>query len=138
VDTAMPNNALAPDDVAAIKGLIELWYETVQRGDWDTALGMCTDDFVFMPPEGLPVQGEAVRPWVEAFPTIKSVWWNIEDLHGHGDLGCIRGFAKDTLDVDGVEVLTDLKYCDVVRKGDDGKWRFAIIIWNSNVPAAAQ
>ena len=138
MDTAMPNSALAPEDVAAINDLIEPWNEAVMQKDWDAALGMCTDDMVFMPPDGLSVRGDEVRPWVEAFPTVKSMWWNIEDIHGLGDLACIRGSVKETLEVDGAEVLTDGKYCDVVRKGADGKWRFAIIIWNSNIPVATQ
>ncbi len=137
MDSATPNSALAPEDVAAINGLIEPWNEAVLQKDWDTFQRMCTDDMVFMPPDGLPVQGEAVRPWIEAFPTVKSMWWNIEDIHGQGDLACIRGSVKETLVVDGVEVLIDGKYCDVVRKGADGKWRFALVMWNSNVPAAA-
>lgn len=66
---------------------------------------------VFMPQDGLPVQGDAIRPWVEAFPTVRSLWWNIEDVHGQGDLACIRGSVKETLDIDGTDVLVDGKYC---------------------------
>jgi len=135
VDSAMPNSALAPEDVLAIYALIEPWNDAVKQKDWDAVQGMCTDDMVFMPPEGLPVQGETVRSFLEALPPVKSMWWNIEDTHGQGDLAAVWGSVKETVVIDGADVLVDGKYCDVLRKGADGKWRFAVIIWNSNVPA---
>ena len=31
-----------------------------------------------------------------------------------------------------LEQRFDGKYCDVMRRGNDGRWRFALIIWNAN------
>ena len=135
MESARPNSALAPEDVAAINALIEPWNEAVKQKDWEAVQAMCTDDMVFMPPEGLPVQGAGVRPFLEAFPTVKSMWWNIEDTHGQGDIAAVRGSVKETVEINGNDVLIDGKYCDVLRKGADGQWRFAVIIWNSNAPA---
>ncbi len=135
MDSAMPNSALAPEDILAIYAMIEPWNDAVRQQDWDTALGMCTDDMVFLPPDGSPIQGDAVRPYLEAFPTIKSMWWDIEDIHGEYGLAGVWGSVKETVVIDGADVLIDGKYCDVLRKGADGKWRFAVIIWNSNAPS---
>ena len=128
-------NELSADDVTAIHELIEPWNAYVLKGDWDGLLSMCTGDMIFMPPDGMPVEGEdAIRPWLETLPRIKEMWWDIDDVQGRGDLACLRGSVKETFDVDGQDVKFDGKYCDVVRKGEDGQWRFALVIWNSNAP----
>jgi ketosteroid isomerase-like protein len=95
---------------------------------------MCTTDMVFMPPEGSPVAGDAIRPWLEAFPVIKAMWWEVSDLDETGDLAVVRGPVKETLEIEGEEVLIDGKYCDVLRRGTDGEWRISVVMWNSSVP----
>ena len=97
---------------------------------------MCTSDVVFMPPDGPAVKGKDIQPWLDAFPVIKEMWWNIEFIDGGGEAAALRGEVRETLEIEGAEQKFEGKYTDVVRKGSDGKWRFAAIMWNSNRPTA--
>lgn len=119
---------------SAIQGIIPRWNQACLDRDWDALLSMCTTDMVFMPPEGSPVAGAAIRPWLEAFPVIKTMWWEVSDLDESGDLAVARGPVKETLEIEGQEVLIDGKYCDVLRRGTDGEWRLSVVMWNSSVP----
>jgi ketosteroid isomerase-like protein len=127
---------MTPDDVAAIHELIEPWNAACVARDWPKQLSMCTDDMVFMPPDGPSAKGKAIMPWLDALPIIKELWWNIEQIDGGFDTASLRGQVRETLEIDGVEEKFDGKYTDVVRKGSDGTWRFAAIMWNSNRPPA--
>ena len=126
---------LSSPDVAAIRALIEPWTNACVRRDWDTLLGMCTDDVIFLPPNKPAVQNSGVRQWLDDFPTIKAMAWDIDHIEGVIGLACLRGWVKMTLDVSGQEVLFNGKYTDICRKQADGSWRFALVIWNSNESA---
>ena len=125
---------LSDTDVAAIRATIEPWTKACLERDWDTILAMCTDDIVFLPPNEPTMEGDAVRGWLENFPTIKQMAWDIVQLDGSGDLACTRGWIKMTLEVSGEEVLFNGKYTDICRKQPDGTWRYSLVIFNSNDP----
>ena len=122
---------------SAIAELVEPWTRACLARDWDALLGFCTDDVVFSPPNEPSVEGQAVRPWLENFPPTTSMSWNIEHLEGDGDLAWLRGPVSMTVDVGGQGVAFDGKYTDVCRRGPDGTWRFAVVMWSSNEPAPA-
>ncbi len=131
----MPATAAPPlsdQDVNAIRGIIDPWNRACLNRDWDALLSMCTDDMVFMPPNEPRVAGDALRPWLDAFPVIKEMSWGIDLLEGRGDLARLFGWVKETLEIDGQDVEFNGKYCDTMRKGEDGKWRFSMVIWNSD------
>ena len=112
---------------AAIQEIIEPWNRAVIDRDWDALLSMCTDDIIFMPPGEHSVSGDGVVPWLDAFPTVKSMFWDIDDVQQSGPLATVRGSVRETFEIDGEEVHFDGKYCDVFRRGDDGKWRFSLV-----------
>jgi ketosteroid isomerase-like protein len=116
----------------AIHEMIEPWNRAVINRNWDAMSDMCTADMVFMPPGGHSVAGPAIRPWLDEFPTVKSMSWDVDDVQEEGALAVARGSVRQTFEVDGEEVLFVGKYCDVLRRGDDGRWRFSEIIWNAN------
>ncbi len=126
---------LAPSDASAIRALVEPWTKACVERNWDRLLSMCTDDIIFLPPNEPSAQGGAVRPWLEIFPTIKAMAWDIDHLEGAGQLACARGWVRMTLEVSGQQLSFDGKYTDVFRKQPDGTWRFALVIWNSNEAA---
>lgn len=135
MSSADTGTGLSREDVAAIRANIQPWTRACLERDWDTLLAMCTDDIVFLPPNEPAAQGDSVRPWLDNFPTIKAMEWDIDHVQGKADLACLRGWVRMTLVVSGQEVCFNGKYTDVCRKQADGAWHFALIIWNSNEPA---
>ena len=121
------------DAATAVQDIIEPWNRACLDRDWDALLSMCNDDIVFMPPGAASVSGEAVRPWLDAFPVIRSMEWSVDDLQESGDVAYLRGPVRQSLEVDGQPEEFDGKYCDVMVKGADGQWRFSLVIFNSNV-----
>ena len=117
---------------AAVRRLIEPWNQACMGRDWDALLSMCTEDIVFMPPGSPAVSGAAIRPWLDSFPNVTAMSWDVEDLDSNGDLAFARGPVRQTFEIDGDVVELDGKYCDVLRRSSDGNWRFALIIWNPN------
>lgn len=126
---------LSNEDVHAIHDTIEPWSTACMEADWDALLDMCTEDVVFMPPGEPAVEGSAVRPWLEEFPTIKSMTWDIDHLEGEGDLAVLRGWTHMVMEESAEEIEFRGKYTDLCRCQADGSWRCALVIWNSDEPA---
>ena len=120
------------DAAAAVAKIIEPWNQACLDRDWDTLLSMCTDDVVFMPPGAAEVTGEEVRPWLDSFPVIRAMEWSVGDLEENGDVAHLRGPLRQTVEIDGQPEEFEGKYCDVMKKGSDGQWRFSLIIWNAS------
>jgi ketosteroid isomerase-like protein len=118
-------------DASAIEGLIEPWTQACLAADWDALLGMCNDDIVFMPPGEPSVSGDAVRPWLEGI-VIRQMTWSIDHIEVKGDLAYLRGPVDQLLEIDGQEERFSGKYSDLMRRGEDGIWRFSVIMWNSD------
>ena len=76
-----------------------------------------------------------MRPWLEAFPTVKAMTLNMEHVEGSGDLASVRGAVTQTVEDGGQEVTLNGKYHNSARRQADGSWRFASIMWGSNEPA---
>ena len=127
-------SSLTESDVAAIRATTEPWCRACVDQDWDTLLAFCTDDIAFLPPNAPGVSGEAVRPYLDSFPPIKAFAEEFEELEGSGDVAWATGPVTMTLDVSGEEVAIVGKFMDAFRKGEDGKWRYARIVWNTDSP----
>lgn len=134
MSTTSPTAALSEKDIASIRSTIEPWTRACLEADWDTLLEMCTDDIVFMPPGEPAVQGPAVRSWLEEFPPIREMAWDIDHAEGKGDLAVLRGWVEQTLVESGEEVQIRGKYTDLLRREPDGTWRYALVIWNPDHP----
>jgi uncharacterized protein (TIGR02246 family) len=126
------SSTLSEADLELFRALRGPWNRAWLERDWDAMLDLCTDDMVFMPPGEQPVSGEGLRPWCDAFPTMKSIDWEIEHAEMAGDLAVLRGPVTLVLEKDGETINFNGKYCDVLRRGEDGTWRFACIIWNES------
>jgi ketosteroid isomerase-like protein len=126
---------LTQKDETMIRAIIEPWTRACLERDWDALLGMCADDVAFSPPNEPLVQGDSVRPWLDGFPEIKAMAWDIDYIEGAGDLAWLRGWVRMTLALPGQVVTFDGKYTDVARKQPDGSWRFALVMWSSNEAA---
>ena len=125
-------------DVSAFTPLIQPWINACLARDWDALIAMCTDDVTFSPPNEPLVEGSAAgRKWLEMFPIIKTMGWDIDHLETVGDLAWVHGWVRMTLDVGGQTVDFNGKYADALRRAPDGTWRFAFVMWSSNDPAQA-
>ena len=123
---------LSEVDVSALHGLIQPWSTALESQDWDAALGMCTEDCVFLPPGEPAVPPEGLRAFFEAYPVITEMKWDIDHIEGHEDVATLRGWFDITAQTEEGEGTERGKFVDILRKEDDGRWRFSCIIWNTN------
>ena len=124
------------DSAAVIRAIIPPWRKACLERNWDALLAMCTDDVVFAPPGESQVSGSKIRPWLEAFPVMKAFDFTFDRVDVSGDLATATGTGTWTLDVNGQDVSASFKFADVFRRGSDGSWRYAHVIWNSDTPAS--
>lgn len=130
----MPSISTSRDAATQVQSLIEPWTQACLDQDWDAVLDMCTDDVVFMPPGAPAVTGAALRAFMEGFPRATEMSWSVDEIEEEGDIAWLRGPLSQTLVIDGEPTGFDGKYADVMHRGSDGRWRFSLIIWNSNQP----
>ena len=135
MDTTATGAQLQPDDDAAIRALIDPWRQSAIDRDWDAMLAMCTYEVVFSPPGEPKVSGAQLRPWLEAYPIIKEFNLGFDKIEVSGGLAIGVGWGKMTVEIEGQEASLNIKFADTFRRGDDGSWRFAHVIWNRNEPA---
>jgi len=128
----MEKDKQSGDAASAANSYINPWSRACVERDWDALLAMCNDDMVFMPPGTNAVSGGSMRQWLDSLPTVKAMSWSIARIRQDGDTACLHGPVKQTFTIEGRDEHFDGKYCDVMRRGSDGKWRFSLIIWNSN------
>lgn len=100
------------------------------RGDLEAVLGMLTADYVLFSPGRPPVQGrEALRGMMaaafEAYH-IEAIFESIEQLVS-GDLAVEVGIDRQRARPRAGGEVTDRqqRVCLVLRRGDDGRWRYA-------------
>lgn len=118
--------------LTAAQALIEPFNTAVIKRNWDALLDMCNEDILFMPPGEKPVPRSRALKWLDQFPTVKKMSWEIDHIEAHDEIAFMYGPVQQTLVIDGVEEKFDGKYCDVLRLGMDGKWRFSVMMWNAN------
>ncbi len=127
-------NLLGEADLAAIIEMIEPWNKAVVDRNYEALMELCSDDVVFQPPGESAKLGNDFREWFEAFPTIRSMSWEVTHAEGEGNLAVIMGPVEEVIEQDGEIINFRGKFCDALRKCDDGKWRVASVTWNSNEP----
>ena len=101
-------------------------------------LGFHTEDAVLMFPGAPSVQGhQSIRPFIIGF--VRDFEFSAPDLTTEeiiisGDLAVHRfsAVAWTVAREGGDTIRDDRKYMDILRKGEDGKWRVARHIFNSN------
>ena len=91
---AAAKSDLTAQDIASIHLIIEPWTRACVTRDWDALLSMCTEDIAFLPPGGPVVSGAAIRPWLDSFPVIKAMSWDIKYMEAHNGFGTLRGSVQ--------------------------------------------
>ena len=132
MDTTGTGAQLQPDDAAQIRATIAPWINACLERDWDALLAMCTEDIVFSPPSDPKVTGDAVRPWLEGYPIIKSLLFDFDRLEISGDLAVANGSGSMMIEVDGQEDSLVFEFTDTFRKNRHGTWLYSSVTFNAN------
>jgi ketosteroid isomerase-like protein/uncharacterized glyoxalase superfamily protein PhnB len=133
----MENTVLAPVDVSAIRATIQPWVRACLDRDWDGLLALCTDDVAFLPPDEPIVAGDQLRPWLNNYPVMKTFEVEFDQIEGQDQLAVARGHFTMTVELPGSTAPLGVngKFVDQFRRDPQGKWRYATVIWNSNLPS---
>ena len=135
---------LSEEDVAAIKALGPALDEAAFANDVDGILSLFTDDAVFMPPNAPVVSGRAeYAPWIEAALSSMSISVHsieLTDVEGAGDFAVAWGVFSEEFTLEGAEepFVDQGKILFLLRRQEDGSWRFTREIWNSDLPLPAK
>jgi uncharacterized protein (TIGR02246 family) len=113
----------------AIDELFAAWKDATQRGDVDAIVGLVTEDAEFWT-HGMPaVKGRAaVRKLYEQFRSAYSIEQEFEEIERivAGDYAFIRGVEHNSVTPRGGETVNVVQRAFmIVRRDDDGRWRFA-------------
>ncbi len=123
--------APAPVDPSVITSRSDAWEEALNAKDIEALVALYTGDARLMPPDGATVSGsEAVR---EIFGGMidagVGVTLTTVEAAVSGDMG--HNIGTYTTSVGG-EVVDTGKFVEIWQRGDDGMWRIAADIWNSD------
>lgn len=121
--------ALSAEDIAAIQAVDAAFAAGMNAKDTNAVAALYADDAKLMPPDAPILEGPAIRAVVASliaggaseFALVPSM------TQGAGNLAYTVGTA--TFAMGGK--TESIKYAEVLRKGPDGKWRYAIDIFNS-------
>jgi len=113
--------------------LVALFNERMNAGDVDALLDYYDDDGSFSPEEGVLVTGkEAIREALLGFIAMQpTVIGNVKWVQQVGDVALIlNDWTINGRQPDGEVVNLTGRSTDVVRRGEDGGWRFYIdCVW---------
>jgi uncharacterized protein (TIGR02246 family) len=128
---------LAPEDIEAIRSVIERDAEAVRSADWATVTRLFTPDAIRFPPNQPPIQGRtAMRAWLETFPPLQQFTITADEIVGCDDLAFVRGTYAMTLDQgpDAPPQVDRGHYLGLLRRQTDGAWLWSTDMAVSELP----
>jgi ketosteroid isomerase-like protein len=130
--------ALTSADEESIRHLVEeVWTDCVLRGDWDGALKVFSDDFVYMTPDLPAFRGKAeIRGFLDGFPAISHMTQRLEALTGSTELVVARCSWDLAVDVEGTRMSGTGKSL-VTATQINGEWVFTSSCYNFDAPLTA-
>jgi uncharacterized protein (TIGR02246 family) len=123
---------------AAIQAFYREWSAATARDGADGYVASWADDGVLLPPDEPAAAGKAaIRAWYErsAAPfLVQPTEFRVEALHVVGDWAIQRFSIAGTRTprAGGASQSFSAKYLDVLRRGEDGAWRFVYRVWNAS------
>ena len=132
---------------AAIEQATRDWLEATNKPGEEGADGyvsFATEDAVLLPPNGARVDGrDAVRALILSYTQAEefSITWEATrvEVSAAGDLAYSMGTYEYSLkDAEGNPVSDKGKSVDIWKKQADESWKVAVVIWNSDEPAASE
>ena len=130
---------LSEEDVAAIGEVREAYRQAVLATDPAAVVAVYTADGAEMPPNAPTAAGpDAIRARNESLEAVTAFQITSQELIGYGDLAVDRGTYSFAGSVEGMPgpIEDTGKYVVVLERQEDGAWRIAATIWNSDLPPA--
>ena len=132
-------------EAAAIREATDVeWLEVGQAKDLDLWVSFHTDDASLLPPNAPIITGkEAIRAFVSKListPGWAASWQTTKiEVSRSGDLAYSYGPQQTTVDdAEGNPVTDQQMWVAVWKKQPDGSWKCAVLILNSDGPAASE
>jgi ketosteroid isomerase-like protein len=131
-DVAAPA-ALSAEDVAAVQAVDAAFAAGMNSKDTAAVFALYTDDARLMPPDSPILEGAGIRAVIAGLVAGGAADFALAPVmtHGLGDIAYTVGTGSFTMGGGTVAI----KYAEVLRKGSDGKWRYAVDMFNSVAPA---
>ena len=143
-DTAAAPAATAPlteADLAAIRAADSTFGAAASAGDIDGVVSVYAPDGSLLPPNAPGMKGsEAIRGFWGGLLQAYSTKFELEtdQIEGRGDLAYVVGRYRltGTPKAKGTPPLADQgKFVEVLKRQPDGSWKYAVDIYNSDLPA---
>ena len=115
------------DDERDIRGLIDAWIAASKARDFAALLEMMTDDVVFMTPGRAPFGKDEFAADIERMQGLAvDARADVLEIETFGARAVVRSRIEVALTEPGEAPRRMSGYAmSVLRKGDDGRWRFA-------------
>lgn len=140
--TAAPGAAapLAEADIAAIRAADSAFGASANAGDLDGVVAVYAADAALLPPNLPGMKGsEAIRTFWGGFLQAYTIAFELQadQIEGRGDLAYVVGRYRlsGTPKAKGPPPLKDEgKFVEVLKRQSDGSWKYAVDIYNSDIP----
>jgi uncharacterized protein (TIGR02246 family) len=124
---------------ASLRASAEAYYEAAQTADMDSFVGSYTNDGIMLPPNAADEVGlQRVRNYATAFTQLPGFSIRFEEVRiavaASGDMGYTLANTVIKFDGPDGEPVEDRGRDFHLWKKQDGEWRLAIDIWNSEIP----
>ena len=133
----MSKATLSPNDIDAIKQMMQDWTSNMVSGDWATWKTYWAEDGVLMPPDQPNIVGHAaLLDYISTnFGTIGGFNFTDWTFDGTSDLAVVTNTIEIYTDADqSSSPATSAKQMLLLRKHPDGCWRTHKVIFNAGGP----
>ena len=134
----MFKNPLTEEEIAAVRAVGVALDEAALASDWGALAALLTEDSVFMPPNGPPVEGRvAIQEWIESMDLVMTAHtFQFTDIGGQGDFAYGRASYTETFTVGGAAPAVEDtgKVLGLLCRQPDSTWLIAAWCWNSDLP----
>jgi ketosteroid isomerase-like protein len=124
-------------DEAAVRKNLDDYTPLTMAKNWDGIVALYTSDAVRFPPNEPTLAQNAMKAWLEKYPTITAFEAPTDHLDGDGKLAVATGHYALTANVPGQKapVNDKGKWFVILKKQADGSWKRTADGWNSDNPA---
>ena len=129
-------------DASAIQALDEQWSATAAKNDLEGTVAFYAEDAVLLAPNTpIATDRKAIREsWAGLLGPNTALSWKVSkvDVAKSGELGYLYGsYSLSIHDPKGGPPARDTgKMVEIWKKQADGKWKYTVDIYNSDLPAA--
>jgi uncharacterized protein (TIGR02246 family) len=138
VSTGGAVTALTDEDIATITKMGPAIDQAGLSGDFATMADMFTEDMLMMVPNGPPLEGRSAwLEWIKSMGVeMTESEYDFDVIEGYGDLAYAVATYKETFKAAGAEtpIHDEGRILTILRKQDDGSWKFKYWMWASTVP----